>query len=300
VPYFKNFIECDLASMPAFDLDAVPDSTMSEAGTTDSFSASIVFTTAWADRVAFATRIMGYARGTTLYVPHRYPNCLAAIAVSIDMKGMGAPTKVGYMVTYERARITVNYKTMPFETRIGTVNEPFILETLEGNAEFLTIPADNLYWEYTTQPDGSFVLSVPLADTEAPGKLQKSYTWVYTMVMLPEVPPNITALIGCVNSKAVMSKRFGRIFPAGTLLWGVPAIRAVSTVFGDPAFEAALNLSYSSRGWNNFLRKGGKVAQPIWSYNDVERPPNSKKYVSVAGEFNAYPLARFNEYLTEA
>jgi len=279
--YFTNFVELDVLP-ETWEEMANPEPSPTETISSDSFQGTRVFKVPWAQRVSFVNAVLGYAKGKTLYLPHRYPACPAAIAVEANVKPMGTYSFSKSMLSWEAALITVTYKTQEYETRTGQVREPFVIESLEGAAEFVTVPAAGLYWDKD--------LTEPLDDNEAPGLLRKMKTWVYTMKRLPVVPPEIDGWIGKVNARALMSKQFGETFPSETLLFGVPTIVSSTTIAGNLSYDVSINMTYNPIGWNKFMRKGGQLAQRI--YAQVQKQISPTRVETVTEPYNVYsPVA---------
>lgn len=282
--YFTSFHES--SALPPYEELVDPEPSPQETISADGFEATRVFQVAWVNRIAFVNTMLGYASGKTLYFPCRYPSNNLAIAMSAQVKGAGQAS--GIPLEWQYARITMNYKVPEYETRTGQSREPFILETLEGAAEFITVPADGLFWDEAK--------TEALKDAEAPGMLRKLKTWNYTMLRLPEIPKQVNSLIGKINTKSCYSCAYDQLFEPGTLLMGTPIIKAGMSVAGQPSWDVTLSATWNESGWNLFLRKGGKLPQPIYSEYEVKVGGEIRL---VTGKYSVYGESRFQPLLKE-
>ena len=176
--------------------------------------------------------------------------CTGATSAPVLGANSGATT----ISTYEKALITANYSIVTFESDPSGVN---ITESIEPNAEFLTVSPKRLRW---TNATGDQVV-----DDEAPGKLLIGFDYVINKENLVEVPSTILTLINKVNAASISPTSEGLdhlIFPAETLLYQPPSIARSFNEDGDAVWNVSYRLTYKpnidvsgvKRGWNYYFR----------------------------------------------
>jgi hypothetical protein len=248
------------------ELAGSPRERLTESG----FHATRLLKCAWADRIELCSQLLGSvqaAAGRAVHVlPARYPHMPRARAVAAAAEPFDTLVTAAagdpQTADYQCARVTVHYATQSFDTEPQEqAAEPFVTETLQPTAEFITLAALDLFW---SNPPGSGGMA--LDDHEAPGKLIRGLDWGYTRHFAPRVPPAAFELIGRVNADVVVSRTLGHSFDPGTLLYNPPAIRRVTTGAAAVAWELAYRFSFRPQGWNRAWRTATAAFEPLYTH----------------------------------
>ena len=202
---------------------------------------------AWADRWTLIAQLLGHTEGGIYYLAHKCPYHSSLRAQSIGgISGWGERTQqAGATYVYEFAEIDVDYRRATTDPASGDSADPnmtYISESIEGAAEFLTVPTKGLYW----------VTGVPLGTDEAPAMLLKTINWVYTIHRLAVIPEEFLSYIGGINSAPITSITLNRTFAARTLLYNPPQFSRDITSEGVQAWQATLRFTERKKEWNLF------------------------------------------------
>ncbi len=250
------------------------------------FAATRILRCAWADRHTFAIELKGKIEidGAIFNIiqPHAYPDFARAFVSTVNMTGVGRVTAAdanNEQAQYEKAQLSVVYKTSPFQYDQDDDDQVLVEESLEGSAEFLTVSSEEYFWD-SAQED-------PLTVEEAPGRLIQGADWVYTILEIPEIPAGLFSLIGLVNDKAVRSQSLGQVFAAETLLVQPFEPQRQISVLGVGAWRLALRFSYKPTGWNQFYRRGSTAPQPL--FNKIGDPLTGADGFYTGGDLTIVP-----------
>ncbi len=171
----------------------------------------------------------------------------------------GTPTGSGAIATYEKAIVTVVYKTPqpgdPAENPAGDL----ISESLEPTAEFLTLDHTPFRW------DGGDHLN----EQEAPGRQIKMLDYVFTRHDIDTVPLQALQLLGKVNQIDLVANFLGVIFRAETLLYNPPTIFRRIDTQGNAKLTVTYRFTYKVEGWNVFWRSKSQEFEEIFLAGDV-------------------------------
>jgi hypothetical protein len=202
----------------------------------------------WADRHTLARQLKGgrhyIGQDLVTLKPAYYPWYPVAVVSAVEIEGSGQPEGAvdeSNYKRYEKAILTVTYSVQTYD------EETIVEESVEPASEFLTIPANNLYWGYGDN-------KVALKEAEAPGLLIQMFDWNYTLKEVRSVPSWVKTLGGCVNNKTMRSDSLGMSFEPETLLAGKPKMERVVTTAGEKAWTISYSFTYRSIGWNKFPR----------------------------------------------
>lgn len=249
--------------------DEVAGSPKESIGADGRFRATRVIECLWSDRLHLAqelygsTTLAGNGTGIDVILPAEYPHRAGVFvkqaptiegwpADDCDHDHSGTGWGTSPVADYQYARITVEYETPLFGTTPGT--GPRVEEDIEGDAEFLTLPSEGLYWDSNGQGN-------PLKPSEAPGKLIRNIDWIYHVSGLPVLPLATLTLIGNCNQQAVHSNIFGFNFPAETLLYSPPSLKRYFYVGNQSsAWDVVYRFTFKPTGWNKFYRS---AVQPV-------------------------------------
>jgi len=204
---------------------------------------------AWADRWTLIAQLLGHTEGGIYYLAHKCPYHSSLRAQSIGgISGWGERTQqAGATYVYEFAEIDVDYRRATTDPASGDSADPnmtYISESIEGAAEFITLPNQKLYW------DDDAVAQ--LGTSEAPAMLLKTINWVYTIHRLATIPEEFLSYVGGINSAAITSITLNRTFAARTLLYNPPQFSRDITSEGVQAWQATLRFTERKKEWNKF------------------------------------------------
>lgn len=254
---YDGFIEASLSGI-SFEVLTDPERSPKETFTDKGFEATIWYKVPWNDRVRFCQQILGGPAGKALILPARYLGFPPAVATNCDIEPMGkwmGKTLDGQQL-WEAAKISVKFATTQWESQQQQVGEVLVSEGIEGAAEFLTLPANGLYWDAAK--------TQKLEDAEAPGKLYKTITWNYTLHHVNKIPADMWGWVGTVNSQKLKSLTNDFVWDEETLLFNPPQLRREITANQIRAWEVDLHLTYKKDTWNKFPRKGTTTCSYIY------------------------------------
>ena len=231
----------------------------------------------WDDRLDLARELLGHVQtvgGQTIYTqPHRYPDFETAIADSVSIAPFGrnvsATSGSDPINDYESAVLGVHYAVPENQDPTG---QGLVTESIEGAAEFITVPHEDLHWD-----NGTGAL---LKADEAPGQLIKMLEWVFVLHHVTNIPSEVFDLVGRCNSTAITSVVLGKEFGVETLLYNPPSLRREITTDGVGAWELTFRFTWRPGEWNKFPRAGKSVMEHI--------------YLSGGGIYRPYPTANLS------
>jgi hypothetical protein len=231
-----------------------------EEWTQDAFRANVRLLCPYAERTVVAFEFRGgvLANGNRMR-PMQYNAFPLAVCTGVRIEALppevpqstGAPTSPN-PVTWDTAVIEATFETVPWEGALFNANPSRINieEYLDGAAEFLTLPAEGLFWDQAA--------TEPLAQADAPGGIDRKGTWTITIknALMAEVPPEVNSNVGKVNSDTITSIKYGRSFAPGTLQWMQPVIQEVPGADGVEAVNVIIPLAIDYREWNKLYKPG--------------------------------------------
>lgn len=147
-------------------------------------------------------------------------------------------TVTGQIITYDLARVTVNYDSSQSDTLFS--------QSLEPNAEFIIQDYKQFRWSSATGD--------PLLEKEAPGKLRKSLNLTQSQYLVDFLNPKLLTAVGGVNDVEYVSPILGLTFAPETLLFEPPSLQQTITADGEDAWTVNLKFSYEPNGWNKYYR----------------------------------------------
>jgi hypothetical protein len=181
------------------------------------YTAHITFQCDWDDRIQLCIDKLTANGGLGETYPHNILNNARAYSAKCRPAPgamAGVITGSGGLAEYQHAHVTVTYKTPGRHTDQQPETTYGINETIEGHAEFQTLPYQNFQW-----PDGT-----ALTAEEAPGRLLRGIDYCVTIQSVPNIPPAIQTLPGCCNMNPICSPTLGITFNAQTLLFSDPTL----------------------------------------------------------------------------
>jgi len=234
----------------------------------------------WADRLVLARDLLGYTQRSGEMVihhrPHVYPHHSALSAEVAAVSPAGAPAPAGGAMAWAKARLRVTYRPPAFGSAGDDPARALVSESIEPAAEFLTVPAEDLYWDAAQEE--------PLGDDYELPKLVRMAEWVYTRHRMPYIPAGTWSLIGRVNASAVTSARLNASFAAETLLYQPPQLYRRTTSDGTDGWDITYRFTYRPDGWNKFYRPGETDPQPIYdAAGTVFKPYAAADFSAVVG-----------------
>lgn len=242
------------------------------------FSATRIFRCAWADRLTLAEQLRGYTAGIYTSVA-AYPGIPEArvrtIGITPGTELITNDPTAGQLPTYEHALLTVGYSTRAAGTE-GETQDPsdgaVIEESLEGSAEYLTIPYKGLCWDSPTGPK--------LGVEEAPALLIRMLSWNIAIRNVAHNTPNLNQYFGCVNHAPVTSISLDEQFPTGTVLFNsVSKQRQTSIINSSLRWSYVYNFLIRPYDWNTWYRSAESAPEAI--------------YRSGGGRYILYPYINF-------
>ncbi len=152
----------------------------------------------WLDSLVLAQELMGYlidGSGTTDYIlqlGHKYPHIsvppeasytITLLADSVSIRPTGKSSEAVSdqgegVADWTKAVLDVHYSLVPVNRILALVEETF-----EPEAEFLTTPNEELWWNVGN--------TVALKKSESPGKLVYASSWTYMIKRLSSVPSKV-------------------------------------------------------------------------------------------------------------
>jgi len=200
---------------------------------------------AWEDRYEVRDEFLGTAYnsgGGTLYCE------------SVNISPFGGSRKDGdtSFCTYEKARVTLNYKSISGAEQ-GSPGGTLYSESLEPVTEYLTMPSAAFQWHDDTVLTGV----VPIDDMEAPAMRVFSGNYKITYYNLASVPTSILSLADCVNDAAITARSIGLTFGQHTLLLQLPVTSRSVKIGSANRWQVDLTLTYRAATWYKYPRIKG-------------------------------------------
>jgi len=221
-----------------------------------------VYKVAWVDAPTLLLELQGTASGSAereRVLPHAHPfrpetlfqqGVLGPFDPNIAM--VTNPDGDDRFAAYSHAKLTCSYAIPAFPPGdAGTPDATFVDESFNPRAEFLTIPAKDLYWDAGK--------AEALTDADAPQKLIKMGDWTFVDNWSATFPAFILPLMGKINAADVIAPRLGITFDDTTLLFQPPRATAVLNTEGVQGWKLEYNLAYKESGWNVFWHNGNFV-----------------------------------------
>lgn len=262
------------------------------------------FICAWDDRYKLAYKLLGYPEkeGTGLkrYTPHPYhpynydSTFMYAVRVT-ECIPWGKPVTAGTanapVPTYTKAKLTVEYETLPYDVysddddRLktdsswpGGRNESlrWCQITTKPAAEFLTLPQGHFKW-----------ISDQQLVAQTLGKVDCYRDLVVVWHQVPDIPPAVSGVIpgtsllelesfiGTVNKEAMVFKRRGKNLlyaPQDTLLLLDADPVPKASAYGDAQWEITFRWRYRQQTHQRFRRykpDGGGPGVPSYDYERI-------------------------------
>jgi hypothetical protein len=268
-----------MATTDFIELDPSPE----EEYTREGMSAVVRYQGPWADRRAFVLAMWSQDGGLGKLYP-REPSSGARVS---SMRVIPAPGQAlstdGIHLRYEHAIVTATFKTPGRCDANANEQQPetvdLVSETLEPNAEFMTLDHQSFEWA-SEDAYGSKAL----LPSEAPGKIVRGLDYCLVFHQVHTLPDAIFDLPGCSNNAVVESKTLRKKFAAETLIFHSPTVCRKWTSAGAGAWEVPIRFSYRKEGWNKFWRS----AIQKWDTMNVRN----------GAQYRNYPTADFTPLLT--
>jgi len=238
------------------------------------------FICSWSDRITLAKQLLGFRRGSNLYLPHQYDfgedpidnvYCKAVRTSPLGRDDLTGKPKKSF--------IEASYNNIKYDAPEGD-STTYVSESLEPASEFLTLNPEKLYWSDGTSLDIN----------EAPTRIVRMVDWVYTLHFMPYVPFWVWTHPGTVNNTAVYSKGLNVTFAAGTLLCGNPSLSRSITNEGATAWTITVRFTYRAVGWNRYPRPDKTTNNEI-NFEYIYSDKNGAKIVC------PYPYSNFGSVI---
>lgn len=258
--------------------------TQRETWSENEVAAQVVLHCDWSLRHALVADLM---TGNTSGGPREWPYMTWASDPPRCISCSIAPLETTYTqdaqgMTYDTAKVTVNYSTR--------AAEDLIAESLEPTAEFMTLDYRRFRWSgadgsASAEEDasGSGTQGDPLQEGEAPGKLIRGLNLVRKHFKVTSVPATSLTLPGSVNHAAYTSSLLGLTFKKETLLFSPPSLERTVKTTGVEAWNVTVKFTYKPDGWNKFWRAKTQRYERI---HNLDGTP-----------YNNYPLKDFSTFL---
>jgi len=227
-----------------------------ETWNTNGLNVQVTLRSNWADASIVLADILDNVRG--------YPNLFGTAGKTLSWAATGTITPTGKQTridpgkqgaSYEQALIQIGYQ--PSESNdAGGGNSNIFSETLQPNAEFLTVDPKNFTWGSGT--------GTALNKQEAPGKIIQGFDYVQTRFRLAAIPPVVLTLTDTVNNANVTASLLGLTFAPETLMFNAPTLSRQLNSKGEGLWTMATRYSFRKTGWNKFWRKSTKAYEEIY------------------------------------
>lgn len=222
-----------------------------------------------------------------------------------DKTGCKGTPGTADQATYDHALIRVRYRRVQLDEDDGggggSGGEVLVEERLEGEHELLTLPHKQIAWESGFGATPAQKALFPIDDAEVPARVLANAAWVVTLYRV-RTPLSINFLnhLGKVNQGAIISKRYGLVFAANTLLYTDFSSQAsVNSADGDEIVTMEVRFSYRENkrlldnavlGWNGFWRAACSDFDRL-----VEYEQGQSSGVPTAGDPILLPTAPFTD-----
>jgi len=277
----NNYVLSDFCSPAVGAPCGIVDGSPQEEWDANGFRATVELIVPWATRYATAFQFKGGLSGTARVRPMRYTPFPLAVCTSVRMAPgftIGGISYAGVVVDpvqYLTAgcRMTVTFETVDWEGghRLLTDKTLNVSESLDGSADFITLPLKEVYWDMAAKN--------PLKAIEAPARCERLTIWTLNLLNVDTLPVNLFDNAGLVNSDVLTSAKYGRTFAAETLLWLAPTVRDAASAENTRGFNVTLPLSHNAEGWNKFWKPGtapgtaGVAKQPVYNIDGAVWKP---------------------------
>jgi len=159
-----------------------------------------------------------------------------------DSRIQQAGTALAPLASYQHAILTSRYSNRGPKY----VNGKYIEEFFTPWNEHHQVDWTNLAW------DGP--LGTSLLPNEAPSWTYYGIEYVIKFSQLATPPPETLAYVGYINSNAVITYTFNRIFGVGTLLYAGCTLRRKLSLGGVQKWDVSYRFLYKHAGWNKAWR----------------------------------------------
>ena len=200
----------------------------------------------WGDRYTVANEVIG----DSILYPHA-PGSLAR-AKTGTIEGFGKCERVGDLVVYTKAIVTVNFEQ--FDGEDDGVD--IFAESIEPLIEFITLSHEDFRWGSDTGD--------PLLPAEAPGMMIVGFDYVQTRYELSAVPAAVLTAIGHVNSASVSATLLGLTFAAQTLLFSSSVPTRTLKSDGTGKWTLTSRFSFRANTWNKVWRAETETFESIY------------------------------------
>jgi len=195
-----------------------------------------------------------------------YPGMTSAFARTVDIEGFGEQKGSGLIAAYDKAILTVAYRTAalgdPVRQDNGLGTEIVFAEDVEPCTEFQRMSEEGLTWATGGRA---------LTEAEAPGRIVAGFTYVFTRFGWEPSSYTMAAvlgLVGCVNQETISSLTLGVDFEPETLFFLDPSFHREWDSAGNAKLTATFRMAYRYKspvtarnggkgGWNQFWRSDG-------------------------------------------
>lgn len=255
-------IQQPAVNIPFEELSGSPTEEFTEEG----FQATRTLKCPWDDRFRLAQRLIGgVTSGGVLVRPQAYDRFPMATVSGVQIRPFARSEIAGeegdeQQATYTEAQLTVRYSTPDARGGPGADEDEQVHETVEISKEFMTLPAQRLYWEGGEAGEQGEAIG----EDAAPGILIPMLVWSYTRRQLISLPQAAATLVGHVNSSTLSSTSLGLSFGPETLLYDSIGLVSTRNSAGDRTWDATYKLVARATGWNNFLNPEAGEWQPIF------------------------------------
>lgn len=213
-------------------------------GTAEERTATRIGLIAWSDIDAFYQELFPPPSYGIPQLPAQFPPGSGIFANSVTFEPQfehAVPTVTSPCNGYERAKVTVEYRTVPYEQSDPQTDQILTRKSTVGG-QFVTLPASGLRWG----DDGSRISNPDVQAAKLIGTIEHEVT-VHRAVAVPWAA--IRSLCGCVNSSPWYGAAIGTV-----LFLGVEMTQQVnaggSTTYSIAYKFSERNINGVSVGWN--------------------------------------------------
>ena len=236
----------------------------------------------WGDRYDVMNFLFGWENRAYPYDTNAYAE---AISIKPFPDTPPAPEGAGIdRVVYEKAQLSVTYKTMEGNVKDGTAapgnvtGMDFCSENLGTETQFLNLTANDVWWD-AGKADA-------LPDGQMPQKIIPYIAYNVTFHNIKNVHASLFSLVGSVNSGGYESTYLDETFGAEKLLYARINLTRSITTFGTAGWDVALTFMYheastwqhvwnpDTQAWSRIYDGGGAEIDlfEVASFSDVEIP----------------------------
>lgn len=239
----------------------------------EGFSATRRLLCAWSQRASVLNSLLNAS--------YPYRKNSGAVAKRGRSSGFGRlqqSTAPGELVKYEKAVIEIQYSAVKSDWPTPEILPDMELysETIEPNAEFLTLPPEDFCWEWDAEPDNIILIK----QQEAPGLLIRGADYTVTALEVTGLSNACFSLIGFVNNAPYHAYLLDYVFPLETLRYDGPMLERTTSTAGMGTWRVTFRYSYKPQfnlaggeivGWNHYYRASapaGKEFQRMLKVKD--------------------------------